>query len=213
MIHRDIKPENLLLDASAGRYVIDGCASPIWPHSLPTPTGGTVAGTARSTAPELSLGEPIDGHADLYALDVTLFIAATGRAPFAGTSAMALVLPHTTQPAPSVRQGAPTLPLALACAIDRCLAKQPDGRVADAEQFLPAIAAAVRAEPSPPMVLILPDHDGELHRRRSRSRDGRDSPRHRLYRPDRDCNHAFREACETARGQAEPPVFFGALEA
>jgi len=158
VVHRDIKPENLLIDASTGRYVIaDFGIAHLSTQSI-TPTGGTVAGTARYMAPEQALGEPIDGRADLYALGVTLFLAATGRAPFDGTSAMALVLQHATQPAPSVRQGAPTLPLALARAVDRCLAKQPDARFADAEHFLAAIAADVRAEPMPPTLLAMRNH-------------------------------------------------------
>lgn len=89
VVHRDIKPENLLIDASTGRYVIAdfGIAQGADQHR--TPSGGSVPGTARYMAPEQALGEPIDGRADLYALGVTLFVAASGRAPFEAASAMA----------------------------------------------------------------------------------------------------------------------------
>ena len=74
-------------------------------------------------APEQALGEAIDG-----------------RAPFDGKSALALVAEHMTQIVPSVRSFAPTVPLPLARAIDRCLAKRPDDRFVDAGQFLAAMA-------------------------------------------------------------------------
>jgi eukaryotic-like serine/threonine-protein kinase len=148
VVHRDIKPENLLIDVSTGRFVIAdfGIALAVDHH---TPTG-TVAGTARYMAPEQALGEEIDGRADLYALGVTLFFAASGRLPFDGASAVALVAQHAAQPAPSVRSVVPTMPLELARAIDRCLAKQPDQRFADAGHFLAAIEPDVRDAPLPP---------------------------------------------------------------
>ncbi|MBL0173608.1 MAG: serine/threonine protein kinase [Gemmatimonadaceae bacterium] len=147
VVHRDIKPENLLIDASTGRYVIAdfGIAQAV--DQAITPVGGTVPGTARYMAPEQALGEFVDGRADLYALGVTLFVAATGRAPFDGPSAMALVAQHAAQVAPSVRAFAPTLPLALTRSIDRCLAKRPDDRYSSVGQFLLAIEDDVREQP------------------------------------------------------------------
>jgi serine/threonine-protein kinase len=147
VVHRDIKPENLLIDVSTGRFVIaDFGIAQATDHHTPT---GTVAGTARFMAPEQALGEAIDGRADLYALGVTLFMAASGRLPFDGASAVAIVAQHAVQPAPSVRSVAPGIPLELARAIDRCLAKQPDQRFADAGQFLAAIEPDVRDAPLP----------------------------------------------------------------
>lgn len=147
VVHRDIKPENLLIDASTGRYVIAdfGIAQVHDQHR--TPADGSFIGTARYMAPEQALGEAIDGRADLYALGVTLFVAATGRLPFDGGSSIALIAKHAAQPAPSVRAFAPALPLNLARAVDRCLAKQPVDRFADAGHFLAAIEPDVREHP------------------------------------------------------------------
>ncbi len=158
VVHRDIKPENLLIDASTGRYVIAdfGIAQGADQHR--TPSGGSVPGTARYMAPEQALGEPIDGRADLYALGVTLFVAASGRAPFEAASAMALVAQHASQPAPSIRLYAPTIPLTLARAIDRCLAKQPRDRYADAGAFLAAIEPDVREQPLATALHAARDH-------------------------------------------------------
>ena len=159
VVHRDIKPENLLIDASTERYVIAdfGIAQGTTDEAL-TPAGGTVPGTARYMAPEQAFGEAIDGRADLYALGVTLFVAATGRAPFEASTAMAMVTQHAMQPAPCVRTYAPVLPLSLARAIDRCLLKQPDDRFADAAAFLSAIEPDVRELPLAPALHAARDH-------------------------------------------------------
>lgn len=158
VVHRDIKPENLLIDASTGRYVIADFGIAQGGDHVSTPLGGTVPGTARYMAPEQALGEFIDGRADLYALGVTLFVAATGRAPFEGDNALALVAQHAAQPAPSVRTRAPDMPLSLARAIDRCLAKRPDDRFPDAGAFLGAIEPDAREQPLATMLHAVRDH-------------------------------------------------------
>lgn len=158
VVHRDIKPENLLIDASTGRYVIADFGIAQGGDQLSTPLGGTVPGTARYMAPEQALGESIDGRADLYALGVTLFVAATGRAPFEGDNALALVAQHAAQPAPSIRTRAPDMPLSLARAIDRCLAKRPDDRFLDAGEFLAAIEPDAREQPLAMTLHAVRDH-------------------------------------------------------
>jgi serine/threonine-protein kinase len=158
VVHRDIKPENLLIDASTGRYVIADFGIAHLADQSITPIGGSVPGTARYMAPEQALGEPTDGRADLYALGVTLFVAASGRAPFEAATAMATVAQHATVPAPSVRTFAPVLPLTMARAIDRCLAKRPDDRFRDAGEFLAAIEPDVREQPLAMALYSARDH-------------------------------------------------------
>ncbi len=147
VVHRDIKPENLLIDASTERFVIADFGIAQGANQTNTPVGTAVAGTARYMAPEQAAGDVIDGRADLYALAVTLFIAASGRAPFDGPTPQALTVQRSTHPAPSIKQFAPSLPLSLARAIDRCLATSPNERYPDAGQFLTAIEPDAREQP------------------------------------------------------------------
>ena len=156
IVHRDITPENLLIGASTGRYVIAdfGIAHLIDQHI--TPVGASVTGTARYMAPEQALGEAIDG-----------------RAPFDGKSALALVAEHMTQIVPSVRSFAPTVPLPLARAIDRCLAKRPDDRFVDAGQFLAVIEPDVREAALAPALRSVQSH-AAASRRRQPARFDRD---------------------------------------
>src|SRR5690606_23632198 len=102
-----------------------------------TPSTGEVAGTALYMAPEQAMGEDVDGRADLYALGVTLFVAASGRHPFPLiASPMAMAVQHATTPAPPIQEFVPELPLHLAEVIDRCLAKRAVDRFPDASALL-----------------------------------------------------------------------------
>lgn len=139
VVHRDVKPENILLEQGTDRCLLADFGIALHETLEQTPRTGEVAGTASYMAPEQALGENLDGRADLYALGVMLFVAATGRHPFGGTSSMALLVQHALEPAPPVQTLAPTLAPALADAIDRCLAKRPHDRFAHAHEFVAAI--------------------------------------------------------------------------
>lgn len=142
VVHRDIKPENILIEAASGRFLIADFGIARAGESETT-TSGAGAGTPRYMAPEQALGETVDGRADLYSLGATLYVAATGRPPFVADTAMALITQHATALAPAVRTLAPALPIALADAIDRCLAKRPEDRYENAERFVEALTPAV----------------------------------------------------------------------
>lgn len=146
VVHRDIKPANLLIDASTGRYVLAdfGLAHA---HDALSTHASPVAGTARYMAPEQAAGNAVDGRADLYALAVTMYVAASGRAPSH----------ESAQPTPPLSDIS-ALPLDLARAIDRCRALHPDERFRDAEQFLSAIEPAPRDEPLPLALHTVREH-------------------------------------------------------
>lgn len=137
VVHRDVKPENILLEQGTDRALIAdfGIALP----DASVQHSGEVAGTARFMAPEQASGETVDGRADLYALGVTLYLAATGRYPFDGRTAMAIVAQQYAGHAPTVRTVAPRLPAGLADAIDQCLASRVSDRFDTAADFVAAL--------------------------------------------------------------------------
>jgi len=135
VVHRDVKPENILLEQGTDRALIADFGIAFHDGVM---SSGEVAGTARFMAPEQALGEPLDGRADLYALGVTLYLAATGRYPYDGASALAIIAQQSVARAPSVRMPAPHLPDALADAIDRCLASDAADRFDTAASFVSA---------------------------------------------------------------------------
>lgn len=139
VVHRDVKPENILLEDGTDRALIADFGIAVTssgPHA-----SGEVAGTARFMAPEQAIGDALDGRADLYALGVTLHLAATGQYPEARTVAGA-----ATAGGGAVTRRRDMLPIALRDVIDRCLALDPAERFSDA----PAFVAALETVPQSP---------------------------------------------------------------
>lgn len=143
VVHRDVKPENILLEQGTGRALIAdfGIAwhDPGADAAAARASSGAVMGTLRYMAPEQARGEVIDGRADLYALGVTLHVAATGQHPFDGSSALAVMAQQQEERAPGVRVVGPQLPVTLGDAIDRCLAPVAADRFGSAADFVAAL--------------------------------------------------------------------------
>ena len=95
IVHHDLKPANILLDASqpvpAARLSDFGIA---WAAELPGITEGDVIGTPYYLAPETLDGKRGGAAADVYAAATSLFEALTGRPPFAGGPAAAVLWRH-----------------------------------------------------------------------------------------------------------------------
>ncbi|MEP7324321.1 MAG: serine/threonine-protein kinase, partial [Gemmatimonadota bacterium] len=112
VVHRDIKPENVLL--SGGHAVIADfgialAVSQSGPERL-TQTGTSI-GTAAYMSPEQAAGESgVDGRSDIYSLGCVLYEMLSGRPPFTGPSARAIMAQHSMELVPSlqiVRQSIP----------------------------------------------------------------------------------------------------------
>jgi tetratricopeptide (TPR) repeat protein len=89
---------------------------------------GIVVGTVSYMAPEQALGHAVDHRADLFSLGVVLYELATGRMPFAGSSATEIIdrILHETAPAPSRFDAA--IPAAFDTVVARALEKSPTFR-------------------------------------------------------------------------------------
>ena len=152
VVHRDVKPDNILLEKGSGRALVTdfGIAhvglEPGRP-GLPGMTGAReVLGTAEFMSPEQASGEEVDARSDMYSLGIVGFYALTGRFPFEGSTAMAVLTQHLTQPAPPVASVAPEVPAQVAQAIDRCLRKPPADRFADGAALAEAIGQGSSVE-------------------------------------------------------------------
>jgi tetratricopeptide (TPR) repeat protein/predicted Ser/Thr protein kinase len=135
IIHRDLKPENILIATNGTAKLSDfGLARSLASRLT---SEGSIVGTVFYLAPELAMGEPADGRADLYALGVMLYELCTGQLPFAADDPLAVISQHLYAPVVPPRAIQPNLPAALDALIMRLLAKRPEDR--------PATAAQVRA--------------------------------------------------------------------
>jgi len=150
VIHRDVKPDNIMLEQETGRAMLTdfGIAHVIHDDSLSAT--GEILGTPDFMSPEQATGAEVGAPSDLYSLAVTLFQALSGRLPFEAATVAAVMAAHVTQPAPPIRAVRPDVPKEFADAIDRCLAKDPERRLANAEEFAERLAAIERIRVSIP---------------------------------------------------------------
>ncbi|MEM7324131.1 MAG: protein kinase [Actinomycetota bacterium] len=141
IVHRDIKPANIMVGADRRVMVTDfGIAKANKDADL-THTG-TLLGTAKYLAPEQVAGEPVDPRADIYALGIVLFEAATGQPPFLAETDAGTALARLQGEVPRTRSRNSAVPVGLDAVIARSMARDPDQRFDRASTFKQALAAA-----------------------------------------------------------------------
>ena len=130
VLHRDLKPSNILLGDRWEPLVSDfGLARWIETSSDLTRTL-TIFGTPGYIAPEQATGPGarLTVAADIYNLGAILFELLTGRPPFLGEHALAVLRQVTEKPAPRLRSMAPHLDRDLETICARCLEREPSAR-------------------------------------------------------------------------------------
>ena len=143
LVHRDIKPGNLFVCRLGQQFdflkVLDFGVVSRRGRDAPAPIteAGLVLGTPAYLAPELVGSGQFDGRVDIYSLGCVAFWLLTGRPPFEGRDAMAVLLQHShaTPMAPSEVSEKP-VPKDLDALVVACLAKDPRERPADAEEMV-----------------------------------------------------------------------------
>ena len=157
IVHRDIKPANIMVANDRRIMVTDfGIAKANKDDDL-THTG-TLLGTAKYLAPEQVTGEPVDPRADVYALGIVLFEAATGGPPFLADTDAATALARLREEVPRCRQRRADVPFQLDDAIARAMARHPDQRYDRARSLRMALAAVDldRIDPGPGDLAAMP---------------------------------------------------------
>ena len=145
VVHRDIKPDNVLISRNHAVVTDFGVAKALEVSGEASLTStGMALGTPAYMAPEQAAGDPlVDHRADLYAVGVIAYEMLTGRPPFAGPTAQAVLAAQVTQPAPPIQNTRPNLPPALAAIIMRCLEKRPADRWQSAAELLQQLEVVV----------------------------------------------------------------------
>ena len=133
ILHRDLKPANILLDGH-GEPVVSDFGLATWLDSVSDLTHSlTIFGTPGYIAPEqanpaLAKAAKLTPAADVYSLGAILFDLLTGRLPFLGEHALAVIQQASQNPAPKLRSLVPTLDRDLETICAKCLEHDPTPR-------------------------------------------------------------------------------------
>jgi predicted Ser/Thr protein kinase len=151
VIHRDIKPDNVLIEEGTGRALLTdfGVAKALGVGQTMTEIG-SVLGTPQYMSPEQAQGKAdIDHRTDLYSLGVMGYAMLAGRLPFEGGTPADIMVQHITKEAPSLKSLAPDIPVDIATALTKSLAKDPNNRWPDTRSLKQAITISENEETPP----------------------------------------------------------------
>jgi serine/threonine protein kinase len=149
LVHRDIKPANIHLGLVGLHHdfvkvldfgLVKEVSSVSPESSMATIPGQMALGTPAYMAPEMALGEPVDGRADIYALGCVAYYLLTGQLVFEAEKAFQMIAKHLQTPPipPSQRTDQPVSPQ-LEDLILKCLAKDAMHRPQSARELADAL--------------------------------------------------------------------------
>ncbi|MCP4658887.1 MAG: protein kinase, partial [bacterium] len=152
-VHRDVSPDNLMVttdvDGDSLVKLIDlglakglGGGTTVEQMTMP----GMFMGKLRYSSPEQFGPEgaaAVDARSDLYAFGIVLYELLTGQFPIAGRSPPAIMTGHLKDPPLDFRSSDPVgrVPDELRKIVLKALAKKPEKRFADAEEFSGALSS------------------------------------------------------------------------
>jgi serine/threonine protein kinase len=136
IVHRDLKPENIVVEAGDAIKIIDfGIASDAASRRLTYANFTPTLGTPDYISPELVKGKRGDGRSDIYAVGVMLYEMLTGKLPFSGPSALAVMNDRVRNHPIPPRVADPTISPQLQEVLYRALERDPRNRYARAQEF------------------------------------------------------------------------------
>jgi formylglycine-generating enzyme required for sulfatase activity len=157
ILHRDLKPSNVLFDAEGVPKLVDFGIARLGGEDRLTKTGDVV-GTPAYMSPEQVDGrrEAIDERTDVYGLGAILYHCLTGRPPFEGGNATAVITKLVTETPPRPRDLDRSIPPALEAVCLRAMARDSGDRYPTAVALAAALEAAARGDAPAPRGSKLP---------------------------------------------------------
>lgn len=159
IVHRDVKPGNVMVTTDGGLKVLDfGLSKSVSPESAARETGrageetlahttpGTLLGTMPYMSPEQAECLAVDARSDIFSLGVVLYEMATGRRPFRGASAAALVSSILKDVPDSIATQRKDLPAKFETCVMHCLNKDRERRVQSLDEVR-SILGSLRGVP------------------------------------------------------------------
>ncbi len=144
IVHRDIKPANIMIAADGTTKITDFGIAKITASDQLTMTGAIV-GTPHYMSPEQVQGQAVDGRSDQFSLAVIAYEALTGEKPYTGEHLTTVVYKIVTEEPPPPHRINPSLSGPIDTVIRKALAKKPDGRYRNCQEFVDALEKACAA--------------------------------------------------------------------
>jgi serine/threonine-protein kinase len=148
IVHRDLKPGNIFLSWESNGEVVpkllDFGLIKLLSNAVVHTASGVPMGTPYYMSPEQCRGEKIDARADVYSFGVICHELFTGRVPFSGDSATAVLVAHVLHPPPRMSEACPGLSPDLDEPVLRMLSKAADDRPSSVGAALEALERAAR---------------------------------------------------------------------
>jgi serine/threonine-protein kinase len=144
IVHRDVKPANILLLPSGQVKVTDFGISRINTSDLTQ--DGTVIGTPAYMSPEQCRGDDVDARSDLFSLGSVLYELLSGTRAFTGRNSTDVTQRLLNVEPRDLTEFVPGVPMALAGALRRAMAKPREARYASAQVMADALRGALRSD-------------------------------------------------------------------
>jgi serine/threonine-protein kinase len=160
LIHRDIKPANLMLHGSNVNITDFGLARAV--DDTDVTRDRVIIGTPEYMSPEQARGETLDQRSDLFSLGSVLYAMCTGKSPFRGESAVAVLRRVSDETPTPVQKLNPNVPDWLVSLIDRLMAKNRNDRIGTAKEvadLLQGYLAHLQTQTPAPHLPAAPRHN------------------------------------------------------
>jgi serine/threonine-protein kinase len=146
VVHRDLKPENVLVDSGGDVRIVDfGVALDSADRRLTWGGFSSRLGTPDYMAPEQIRGKRGDARVDVYCLGTLLYEMLSGRTPYEGKDARAVMRAKLRLEPRPLLEVAPGVDPGIAAVAMRALSRRPDRRFATAAEMLAALEDPSRA--------------------------------------------------------------------
>lgn len=137
VIHRDVKPSNIMIDSSGRARVSDlGLAKLTMKGIVSLTQELHTVGTPNYMSPEqIRSPADLDLRTDIYSLGATFYHMVCGEPPFLGKRSMEVIAQHLSASLEPPLKRKPGLPAELSSMICKMMAKSPDERYQDYDEF------------------------------------------------------------------------------